>query len=360
MKRKKIGLYDPYFDTMGGGEKHVLSILQVLEQEAAYDPVVFWDTDLTDTIRERLNLSFRNLRFSPNLFANGTSVVDKLNALRSFEILLYVTDGSYFFSSAHKNFVFCMVPDKHLFTKTMLNWLKTAQSQFIANSQFTQRWLAKWDIRSEVLYPYINQEFLDLKSSDTSKEPMILVAGRFFEHLHSKRQDLAIEAFQRLRQLPGFENYRLILAGSVLPSDQAYLLTLQELAKDEPHIEIRPNIPFTEMLDLYRRASYYWHMTGYGVDDEISPEKVEHLGITPLEAMAAGCIVCCFNAGGPREIIRHGENGFLFNSIDHLLSIMKESHSANLQSMTSRARALVQNNFSYEQFRKRVVHLFTY
>jgi hypothetical protein len=43
---KKAALYDPYLDVMGGGEKHILSILQVLEHEG-YEANVFWDHDLT-------------------------------------------------------------------------------------------------------------------------------------------------------------------------------------------------------------------------------------------------------------------------------------------------------------------------
>ncbi len=33
MKRKKAALYDPFLDVMGGGEKHILSILKVLEEK---------------------------------------------------------------------------------------------------------------------------------------------------------------------------------------------------------------------------------------------------------------------------------------------------------------------------------------
>ena len=47
---------------------------------------------------------------------------------------------------------------------------------------------------------------------------------------------------------------------------------------------------------------------------------VEHLGMAPLEAMAAGTVPFCYEAGGPKEIISDGENGFLFINSDKLLS----------------------------------------
>ena len=34
MKKNAIGLYDPYLDTLGGGERHILSILQALAEQS--------------------------------------------------------------------------------------------------------------------------------------------------------------------------------------------------------------------------------------------------------------------------------------------------------------------------------------
>ena len=67
LTRKKVGLYDPFLDVMGGGERHILSILQVLESEG-YDASIFWDTDLTKHIENTLNLPFQSLTFVKNVF----------------------------------------------------------------------------------------------------------------------------------------------------------------------------------------------------------------------------------------------------------------------------------------------------
>ena len=57
MKRKKAALYNPDLDILGGGEKHILSILRVLEDEG-YEINIFWDKDLTNEIKTNFKLEF--------------------------------------------------------------------------------------------------------------------------------------------------------------------------------------------------------------------------------------------------------------------------------------------------------------
>lgn len=51
------------------------------------------------------------------------------------------------------------------------------------------------------------------------------------------------------------------------------------------------------------------------------PEQAEHFGISVVEAMSAECVPIAFNAGGPREIIMHGADGFLYASIEELVDM---------------------------------------
>lgn len=359
MKRKTVGLYDPYLDSMGGGERHVLSMLEVLEKEAGYEPIVFWDEDVSARIVKTLNLNFNNLQFKPNIFKNA-GTVSKLTSLKDLDIFIYVTDGSYFFSSAKKNYVFCMVPRPDLFNNTMLNVLKTQNYSYICNSEFTQSWLNKFGVDAQVLHPYISNEFLTLPLSHGTKEKTILVVGRFFAHLHSKRQDIAIKAFLQLKRHPQFSDYKLVLAGNVLESDQGYVDTLHSMIGKNPSIEIRTNVPFSEIMHLYETSRFYWHFTGYGIDDTIEPERVEHFGITPLEAMASGCITFCYKAGGPKSFIHHGENGFLFTTVEELQNQMLEvvEHGTAMHDISERARRYVDTTFTYDHFKKKVLSVF--
>jgi glycosyltransferase involved in cell wall biosynthesis len=69
---------------------------------------------------------------------------------------------------------------------------------------------------------------------------------------------------------------------------------------------------------LLQSAKIYWHATGFAEDETTHPERMEHFGITTVEAMAAGCVPVVINKGGHPEIIQHGVNGFLWNTREEL------------------------------------------
>jgi len=112
-----------------------------------------------------------------------------------------------------------------------------------------------------------------------------------------------------------------------------------------------------ELYKLYELSTYFWHFTGFGVDENKNPEMVEHLGITPLEAMASGCLVFCYKAGGPKELIKDNENGFLFSDVDELIDTMIKINSDESlkEKVINNGRQFVKDNFSYEVFRDKVI-----
>jgi len=352
MKRKTVGLYTPYLDIMGGGEKHILSILKVFD-DAGYDAILFWDTDVTAEIKEKLKLTFANLSFETDL--KKMTLMEKAKKIAPLEWLLYVTDGSYFFSPAKNTAVFCMVPDKKLYNLSPINALKTANVMFIANSHFTSSWLHTWGIQSHVVYPFVSQELF--QEELVKKKPYILTVGRFFQHLHAKKHRDLIKTFLRFHK--HHSEYSLILAGGVQKEDEPYV---EELKKEfaHPYIQFKTNVSFMKLKELYKYASLYWHFTGFGVDAEAHPEQVEHLGMTPLEAMASRTVPFCFNAGGPRELVENGKNGFLFNSNEELLQ--QTSYFLNTPNLQTQMREatyhFAHKSFSYNQFTKNVKKIF--
>lgn len=356
MKRKKAALYNPYLDTLGGGERHVLTIMKALE-DAGYEICIFWDENLNEKISSKLNIPFTYPpQYRKNIFKNG-STLQKLNELKEFDIFIYVTDGSYFFSSAKKNYVYSMVPLKKLYTMNLMNRLKTANFSFITISQFTQDWMQKWGIQSDLIYPCLDNHFVNTTLESLQKEKIILSVGRFFKHLHAKKHDDIIKTFLKLREKnKDLETYKLVLAGSLKDEDKGYFTELQTLVKDETCVELMPNLTFDELTDLYEKAEYYWHFAGFGIDENKHPENVEHLGITPLESMASGCISFCYNAGGPKELIQNGTTGFLFNSIEELEKQMTTIlEDTQLQKhIRQNAHTFIQEHFRYETLQKRV------
>ncbi len=357
MKRKTAALYDPYLDTIGGGEKHILQVLQVLADDG-YEINIFWDKNITAQLSKKFSLQlFKKLKYLPDIFRdNGVFHSFKtFETLKHFDYFFYVTNGSYFFSGAKKNFVFCMVPRKNLYPNNIIDKLKTWNYRFISNSRYTQKWLGKWGIKSDYIYPYINNELIDNPSPN--KEKIILSVGRFFPQLHSKQHEKIIEVFNRIsRAQNSIQDYKLVLAGGLKKENDAYFHQLKRLAKNNPAIIFKPNLNYSELLKLFKHSYFFWHFTGYGVDEQDHPEMVEHLGITPLEAMAAGAITFCFNAGGPKEIVTDGQNGYLFNNENELQTKMiTVLNDQKIQkTVRNNANKFIQQNFSYEVFRQKV------
>lgn len=353
MKSKKAALYNPYLNTLGGGEKHILSILKALEDEG-FSIDIFWNEELSTQIEKRFDLKFNNLNFIPNIFKDGSSVLKKLAILGRYEKFFYVTDGSYFFSTAKKNYVFAMVPKKESFDQGFLNKLKLTNWNFITNSGFTQSFLSKWGIKSQVIYPFLDEKFLDNQSETVNKEKIILTVGRFFDHLHTKNHNLAIEVYKRNNlKLKGF---KLILAGGLIQEDQDYFNKLKKLAGGDRDIIFKTNLSFHELLELYNKSLIYWHFAGFGVDEQKNPELVEHFGITPLEAMARGCLTFVYDAGGPREIVKDNQNGFIFKNEEVLmvktLDIVKNNKLQ--EKIRASAQEFIEENFSYRVFQEKV------
>jgi len=355
----KIALYNPYLDILGGGEKHIFSIMEVFAQYG-YEINIFWNENLDKKIKNRFSFKyFDKVKWLPNIFKNNVpfSTLKKSQALQAFDYFFYVTDGSYFFSGAKNNYVFCMVPEKKLYNLNLLNKLKLWNYKFISNSPFTTKWLSKWNINPITIPPYINDK---LFIGNIKKQKIILSVGRFFSHLHSKNQEKIIESFKLLKQKTSlFKDYKLVLVGGLKAEDKKYLDYLKKVIKNDSSIIIKPNIEISELYRLYEISNYFWHFTGFGINENLYPEQVEHFGIAPLEAMASGCLTFCYDAGGPKELIKDNGNGFLFNTSNELIEKMIEINLNKTlkEKVMNNGKRFVKKNFSYEVFRSKVVEL---
>jgi glycosyltransferase involved in cell wall biosynthesis len=78
---------------------------------------------------------------------------------------------------------------------------------------------------------------------------------------------------------------------------------------------LHPNIPFLDLVTLYEQSDIYWHASGF---EETDPTKMEHFGITTVEAMAAGCVPVVIKKGGQIEIVEEGVSGLFWESKEEL------------------------------------------
>ncbi|MCX7955773.1 MAG: glycosyltransferase [Patescibacteria group bacterium] len=354
LKNKKVALYNPFIETLGGGEKHIFLILDIFWKNGAQINI-FWDKNISKELENRFPLAlFKKTKWLPKKLI--CSSLNALKTLKNFDYFFYITDGSYFFSSAKKNFVFAMVPDKKLYNLNFLNRLKLWNYQFISNSLYTAEWLKKWRIKSTIINPYIEENFF--AEENIKKEKIILSVARFFPHLHSKNQEKIIKTFLKLKNISSFfKDYKLILAGGLKTEDKSYFQNLKSLAKNDSSIIFKPNISFDELKKLYKISNYFWHFTGLGVDEKKHPEQVEHFGIAPLEAMASGCFVFCHNSGGPKIIFQNNKIGVLFNNEDKLIKnmIYFEKNKNIKNKIINKNINNIKNTFNYKNFFNKVL-----
>ena len=63
----RIGIYDPYLDDIGGGEKYMMTIAQILSKENKVD--VFWNNDRDfEVISKRFGIDFTKIKRVDNIF----------------------------------------------------------------------------------------------------------------------------------------------------------------------------------------------------------------------------------------------------------------------------------------------------
>lgn len=191
-------------------------------------------------------------------------------------------------------------------------------NEILSISGYTEYWIKRyWKKDSRVLFPPVDTE--SFKAG--SKEKIILSVGRFFPEHHNKKQYELARAFTEMVKTDPNEmkDYRLILAGGLenRESHTAYVEKIKEISEGYP-IEIRTNISWSELKDLFSKAMIFWHAAGLNEDENKNPAKFEHFGITTVEAMSAGCIPVVINRGGQKEIIEEAVNGFKFEDISEL------------------------------------------
>jgi len=361
---KKIALYNPYLSTKGGGEKVCLALAECLAKDLdcevhliSHDKVdledlaLYFHLELSGVKVEVINFKTFPTRLIlrlplPGRIKNLTSDIKVSRTVKkgSYDLFINNCYQSNLPSPIKKGVYMCMFPQRldlnspdiklikaiyilfaRVLSRLLLHPLKRSPidtySLITANSEYTRSHIMRlWDRESEVLYPICD----DMNLRNIKKEKIILNVGRFFANNgenHHKRQDFLLETFSKMTDL-WQKGWELHFAGSVAEDAEAlkYILKLLKSSNDLP-VKFHFNSSYKELKSLYNQATIYWHATGYGSDPEKHPEKQEHFGITTVEAMSAGSIPIVINTAGQKEIVKHGVNGFLWNSQSELINL---------------------------------------
>ena len=342
----KVGVFSPYLNTMGGGERYLLSVAQFFLSRK-HQVNLFWpDSSILSQAQDRFGLDLSGVRVVPSDLAT-MGLIYKFFLSRNYDLLFYLSDGSIPSLFARENILHFQTPFHYTNQQTFVNKVKLRNIKLIVcNSNFTKHYIDRtYGVNAAVIYPPV-----DVANFKTGKkENVILSVGRFFAPSHPKKQEVLIETFKRLVEA-GLVNWKLILVGGTTLSSEQSVNELKKMSAGYP-IEIITDVDFALLQKNYAQAKIYWHAAGFDENVEKFPEKAEHFGMTTVEAMAAGCVPLVFAAGGQKEIVTEGGDGFFWQTTEELCHWTKLliSDSRKLNKLSRQAISKAQM-FSKERF----------
>ncbi|MDO4575895.1 MAG: glycosyltransferase family 4 protein [Planctomycetia bacterium] len=391
---QKIGIYQHYWGPMGGGQRFVGFIAQILAEQHA---VEILHHDPTFDVRRfsegmELDLSRVAFRCLPRPERPDWNTLNPYRRLKGeidfcrefsepYDVFLESGDLPPVFNHAKKGVLLVHFPlvsfgefhghdlpqwkNQRFFQRFVKNQYQrlewrcrfSSYQRYLCNSQFTRRWCQRrWGISPQILNPPLRGSIRPME-----KQPMILALGAF-AHVNHKRQDILIETFRRFYDRFGSQlekegmswKFRLVGACKDVEEDRRFVEKLQQQAAGYP-VEFLLNASGEELLESLGTAVSLWHAMGYGVDELQNPGKTEHFGMIATESMAAATIPMVYHAGGLPEIIHHGRDGFLWSTPEELIQQTHDvlGNPARLQEMQ---HAAVENAQSYGDaaFRQRL------
>ena len=349
-RRLRVGVYDLYWATLGGGEQVDGSIAQVLARDHDVTLLGPHAPDVDATMR----------RLGVDLSACGhRRVVDDAEASEAsadFDVFVNGTYLSKAINRAPVGYYYVHFPGEvptrsdqlrsrlgvagvkalslaprlpHRLTEVQAAFdRRVARVEFVptytrylSNSEFTASWVEQlWGRPSDVLYPPVRPSV-----QPGAKAPLILVLGRFFDPSfgHSKKQHELLEKFRQLHRSGRLPGWRMAIVGGCDGANRDYALAVKRAARGLP-VEVHVNAPGSVVEQLLGEASLYWHGAGLGEDPARHPERFEHFGISVVEAMAAGAVPLVFAAAGPAEIVDDRRNGLHWTTLDELADLTVE------------------------------------
>lgn len=309
----KIGIFDPYLDTLGGGERYMLTLAKCLAEN--HEVSLLWHENILKKAEVKFGLDLKNVKHNKNFFKN-TGKIKRIKRAKEYDVIIVLSDGSIPFLPFTKTFIHLQAPLKEENTSLLNKSKAQFAERIIVNSSYTKKFVDQaLKVESAILYPPIDVEKF---SKSPKKENIIVSVGRYtpIPGGDFKKHNILIKAFKELVD-EGLKNWEYNVVISALPQHQVHVDELEKKAKGYPVI-IHREVNDKKIKELYEKSKIYWHGAGYGEDLDKNPQNAEHFGISIVEAMAARSIPIVFNAGGLKEVVEDKKTGYLWDTLDEL------------------------------------------
>lgn len=317
----KIGIFDPYLDSLSGGEKYILTAASCLSKK--HNVYLFWDDKkIVKKAKDKFAIDLAKVKVVSNIFTPKTSSGKRFLQSKKYDAILFLSDGSIPLVGC-RLYIHFQFPVEWVNARPVITRVKIKRAKrIICNSKFTKEYIdKKFGVNSLVIYPPVD----DFKAQLSKKENVILNVGRYGKLPNGtsfKKQEFLIEAFKKIID-KGINDWKLYLVISFAKKDSQNVQKLKKLAKGYP-IQFFENIDLKGLKEIYAKSKIYWHAAGFGENLNTSPELAEHFGITTVEAMKNGLVPIVINAGGQKEIVSDRLDGFLWEQETELIAFTQE------------------------------------
>ena len=237
----RVGIFDPYLDDLGGGEKYMMTIARCLLPNNSV--TVFWDNERDlKRVSERFSLDLRDVKVRSNIFSAKYSLPQRLKETIKYDVIIFLSDGSIPWVLSKKLFIHIQQPLPFLKQSSINNLKKARVTSFFCNSFFTKSYIDKvFKVESKVIYPPVEK-----KGKEQKKENIILTVGRFrvkntdtnskgkneniFDY---KKQGVMLNAFKDMVK-KGLKEWKLIIATSVNNKEKVVFELFKKRAQGFP------------------------------------------------------------------------------------------------------------------------------
>ena len=366
LRRIRVCIYDHAGHFAGGGQRYLAEVAALIQDR--YSVTYLFNNEVNlENFREwyDLDLSRCSVKVLPIPFFQERSVETPNESMvlglrdNVFDIIARESLDYDVFINANMlgkvnplsrlSVFFCHFPDKGRDRFFQVH----KYDRLVVNGNYTAEWVRKrWQLEpTEKIYPPVSMYSPD--SSPSDKELLILSVSRF-EVSGSKKQLELVKTFRKLchDHEEACRGWRLVLAGGATPNNNYLEMVRQEASASGCDIVVLANASVAEIRDLYRRAGMFWHACGL---NESQPERVEHFGMTTVEAMQNYCVPIVIDGGGQREIVVQGESGYRFDSTGQLakysLELMRD---LRLREQLAQGAFTRSQLFNHEEFTARV------